>query len=100
MKDLPRMHALYLSSFEHLNDASVSELSVLPNLQTLVLAPVYATNPKTTVTEMGLKSLKSLPRLKTLYVGYHGKWTLPIDQLRELLPGVDVRSPTEGVSSN
>lgn len=100
LQDLPRLHTLYLSSFEHLNDASVSELSVLPNLQTLVLAPVYATNPKTTVTETGLNSLKNLPRLKKLYVGYHGKWTLPVDQLRELLPGVDVRSPTQGVTPN
>ncbi|TWU56720.1 hypothetical protein Poly51_26370 [Rubripirellula tenax] len=98
LQGLPRFHTLYLSSFEHLNDASVGELSVLPNLETLVLAPVYATNPKTTVTDAGLESLKALSRLKTLYVGYHGKWTLPVDQLRELLPGVDVWSPTEGVS--
>ncbi|MGB7327470.1 MAG: hypothetical protein WBD31_21520 [Rubripirellula sp.] len=98
LHELPRFHTLYLSSSEHLNDATVSELSVLPNLETLVLAPVYATNPKTTVTDAGLASLKDLRRLKTLYVGYHGKWTLPVDQLRELLPGVDVRSPTEGVS--
>lgn len=59
--------------------------------------PVYFTNPKTTVTEAGLKSLQDLPSLRTLYVGYHGKWTLPIDRLRELLPSVDVRSPTEGL---
>ncbi|TWU57865.1 hypothetical protein [Rubripirellula reticaptiva] len=98
MQELPRLHTLYLGSFEHLNDASIGELSVLKNLETLVLAPVYATNPKTTVTNAGLESLKDLSRLRTLYVGYHGKWTLPIDQLRELLPGVDVRSPVEGVS--
>ncbi|MCO8124579.1 hypothetical protein NHH03_22765 [Stieleria sp. TO1_6] len=97
LKDLPRLHTLYLRSFEHLNDASVAELSVLPNLETLVLAPVYATNPDATVTENGLKSLQDCRRLRTLYVGYHGKWTLPIDRLRELLPQVDVRSPEEGL---
>lgn len=100
LEELPKLHTLYLSSFEHLNDRSVSELSVLPNLETLVLSPVYAKNPKTTVTQVGLESLKDLPRLKRLYVGYHGKWTLPIDRLKELLPTVDVRSPTEGVLPN
>ncbi|TWT98486.1 leucine-rich repeat domain-containing protein [Stieleria varia] len=95
---LPSLHTLYLSSFEHLNDASVSELCELPFLETLVLAPVYATNPKTTVTYTGMATLANLPRLKTLYVGHHGKWTLPVEKLRELLPGVDVRSPTEGIS--
>ncbi|PAY19052.1 hypothetical protein CKO51_13030 [Rhodopirellula sp. SM50] len=38
LQELPKLHTLYLSSFEHLNDASVAELSVLPNLETLVLA--------------------------------------------------------------
>lgn len=92
---LPRLHTLHLSSFEHLNDASVAELKVLPQLESLVLAPIYSTNSKTRVTDAGLRSLQQLPKLKTLYVGYHGKWTLPIDRLRELLPDVDVRPPTD-----
>ncbi|QDV24501.1 leucine-rich repeat domain-containing protein [Aureliella helgolandensis] len=96
LADLPNLHTLYLSSFEHINDASIAEISVLPNLETLVLAPVYGTNPETTVTETGLESLKNIRRLKTLFVGYHGEWTLPIDRLPKLLPDVDVRSPTEG----
>ena len=99
LQGLPRLHTLYLSSFEHLHDASIAELRVLPRLETLVLAPVYATNPKTTVTERGLESLRNLPRLRTLYVGHHGKWTLPVDRLRELLPSVDVLAPTDGVES-
>ena len=49
------------------------------------------------VTEQGLKSLQDLPRIKTLYVGEHGKWTLPVDQLRELMPDVKVVSPTDDV---
>jgi hypothetical protein len=95
LKELPRLHTLYLSSFEHLNDASVAELSVLPHLESLVLAPVYSANPKKTVTAAGLEGLKQLPSLRTLYVGYHGKWTLPVERLRELLPDVNVHSPTE-----
>lgn len=99
LANLRRLHALYLSSFEHLNDASVAELRVLPNLDTLVLAPVFSKNPRTTVTESGLQSLTKLRRLRTLFVGEHGRWTLPVDRLQELLPGVDVRSPTEGLHS-
>jgi len=45
------------------------------------------------VTEAGLRSLQQLPSLKNLFVGYHGKWTLPIDKLRELLPNVNVVPP-------
>ncbi|MEZ6089293.1 MAG: hypothetical protein R3C05_14920 [Pirellulaceae bacterium] len=95
LDDLPNLHTLYLSSFEHLNDATIAELKVLPHLSTLLLSPVFATNPQTSVTEQGLLSLQQLPRLKKLYVGHHGKWTLPVERLRELLPDVDVRPPTE-----
>lgn len=95
LKDLPNLHTLYLSSFEHLNNATLGELTVLPRLKTLVFAPVYGSNPKTTVTEPGLEAFKRMPGLETLFVGYHGKWTLPIEQLRKMLPDVDVRSPTE-----
>lgn len=90
---LPALHTMYFSSFEHLNDQTVAELRVLPHLETLVLAPVYADNPKTCVTEKGLEGLRDLPKLRTLYVGYHGKWTLPVDKLRELLPDVNVVPP-------
>lgn len=100
LQELPSLHTLYLSSFEHLNDTTIEELGVLPHLETLILAPVYGTNPKTTVTEQGLAHLQRLSRLRTLYVGYHGKWTLPIDRLRELLPNVDVQSPTEGLETS
>jgi len=95
LQNLPRLQTLYLSSFEYLNDSTVRELKMLPHIETLILAPVYATNPDETVTDAGLQSLQELPQLKTLYVGYHGKWTLPIDRLRALLPKVDVRPPTE-----
>jgi hypothetical protein len=88
---LSKLHTLILNRFEYLNDASVGELKELPRLETLVLAPVYATNPEKTVTDAGLKSIQKLPALKTLYVGWHGKFTLPIEKLRTLLPGVDVR---------
>ncbi|MEM9645967.1 MAG: hypothetical protein AAF989_13340 [Planctomycetota bacterium] len=94
--DLPNLRTLYLSSFEHLHDASVSELRLLPHLETLVLAPVFSTNPNTTVTEAGLKSLQEIPNLKLLFVGEHGKWTLPVERLRQILPDVDVRAPHEG----
>ena len=100
LKDLSYLHTVYLASFEHLDDASVAELSVLPELETLVLAPVYMVDSKATknvVTEQGLKSLQDLPRIKTLYVGEHGEWTLPVDQLRELMPDVKVVSPTDDV---
>ena len=73
---------------------------MLPELETLVLAPVYMVDSKATknvVTEQGLKSLQDLPRIKTLYVGEHGEWTLPVDQLRELMPDVKVVSPTDDV---
>jgi hypothetical protein len=97
LASLPKLHTLFLSSFENLNDGTVAELSVLPQLETLVLAPVYSTNPKTTVTEAGLEGLKRLTALKTLYVGYHGKFTLPVDRLRVLLPNVEVKAPQDGV---
>ncbi|MEQ1828295.1 MAG: hypothetical protein ABL921_20210 [Pirellula sp.] len=97
LASLPKLHTLFLSSFEHLNDAAIVELSVLPQLETLVLAPVYSTNPKMTVTEAGLEGLKRLAALKTLYVGYHGKFTLPVDRLRVLLPDVEVIAPQDGV---
>lgn len=87
---LPKLHTLILSSFENLNDASVAELKELHHLQTLVLAPVYANNPEKTVTDAGLESLKELPSLRTLYVEYHGKWTMPVEKLQALLPGVKV----------
>ena len=97
LASLPKLHTLFLSSFEHLNDVTVAELSFLPHLETLVLAPVYSTNPQTTVTDAGLESLKHLSALKTLYVGYHGKFTLPVERLRELLPNVEVKAPLDGV---
>jgi hypothetical protein len=97
LANLPKLHTLFLSSFEHLNDGTIGELKVLPHLETLVLAPVYSTNPKTTVTDAGLESLKQLTGLKTLYIGFHGKWTLPIDQVRALLPEVQVLSPFAGL---
>jgi hypothetical protein len=92
LSDLPHLRRLYLGSFEHLNDKSVAELRVLPHLETLILAPVYGTNPETTVTENGLLSLQKLPNLKTLYVGWHGEWTMPVDRLRELLPNVKIKA--------
>lgn len=95
LNKLPALRTLYLSSFENLNDKSVAELQVLPHLETLVLAPVYFTNPEKTVTDAGLQSLQNLNALKTLYVGWHGKFTMPIERLRELLPEVDVRPPVE-----
>ncbi len=95
--NLPKLHTLFLSSFENLNDATIAELSVLPHLETLVLAPVYSTNSQTTVTNAGLESLKQLKGLKTLYIGFHGKWTLPIDQVQALLPDVQVLSPFAGL---
>jgi len=88
---LPRLHTLILSSFEHLNDASVAQLKELPHLRTLILAPVYMNGSKITITDAGLASLKELPSLQTLYVGYHGKWSMPIDKLRALLPAVAVK---------
>lgn len=97
LASLPKLHTLFLSSFENLNDGTIAELSVLPQLETLVLAPVYSTTRKTTVTDAGLESMKRLSALKTLYVGYHGKFTLPVDRLRELLPNVDVKAPQDGV---
>lgn len=97
LASLPMLHTLFLSSFENLNDGTIAELSMLPQLETLVLAPVYSTNPKTTVTDAGLESMKRLSALKTLYIGYHGKFTLPVDRLRELLPNVDVKAPQDGV---
>jgi hypothetical protein len=60
-------------------------------LKTLVLAAVYANNSDVTVTDAGLVSLKDLPSLRTLYVDYHGNWTMPIEKLQSLLPGVDVQ---------
>ena len=102
LADLPQLSTVYLSSFEHLNDASVAELSVLPNLETLVLSAAYTKDSVKTgdaMSQAGLQSLTKLTRLRTLHVGYRGKWMLPVDQLRELLPNVDVRSPTEALNS-
>jgi hypothetical protein len=88
------LHTLYLSSFEHLNDRSVAELKVLPNLESLVLSPVYrANNPDRSVSDQGLRSLQELPKLKNLFVGWHGEWTMPVDKLRELLPNVNIVPP-------
>jgi hypothetical protein len=88
---LPKLGTLILSSFEHLNDASVAELAVLPHLQTLVLAGVYYTNPDKTITDAGLASLAKIPNLRTLYVEFHGRFTLPVEKLQALLPDVEVR---------
>ena len=98
MANLPKLQTVYLNSFENLNDASVAELSVLPNLETLVLAADYLPNTEKAVSESGLQSLTNLPQLKTLYV-VHRKFMLPIDRLKELLPNVDVRSPNEDLNS-
>lgn len=92
MSELSHSRKLCLGSFEHLNDKSVAELRGLPHLETLILSPVYGTNPETTVTKTGLLCLQKLPSLKTLYVGWHGKWTMPVDRLRELLPDVKVKA--------
>jgi len=89
---LPHLQKLYLGSFEHLNDQSVAELKVLPHLETLVLAPIYGTNPNKAVTDRGLASLQELPRLRTLYVGWHGKWTIPVEKLEVLLPEVEIKT--------
>lgn len=89
---LPQLRKLYFGSFENLNDKSVAELQVLPHLETLILAPVYSTNPDRTVTDVGLLSLQKIPKLKTLYVGWHGKWTMPAEKLRELLPKVTIKA--------
>jgi hypothetical protein len=70
---------------------AIAQFKELPHLQTLVLAAVYGENSETTVTEAGLASLKELPTLRTLYVDYHGKWTLPVEKLQALLPGVSVQ---------
>ncbi len=88
---LPRLHTLILSSFENVNDASIAQLKELPHLQTLVLHAEYAENPEKCVTEAGLAGLRGLPSLRTLYVEYHGQWTLPIEKLQRLLPGVTVQ---------
>lgn len=97
LSSLPKLRTLFLSSFEHVNDAAIAELAVLPHLETLVLAPDFLTTQQAKVTDVGLKSLQHLPALKTLYVGYHGSFTLPVERLRELLPNVEVKSPREGV---
>ncbi len=92
LSELPHLRKLYLGSFEHLNNKSVAELRVLPHLETLILAPVYGKNPETMVTDAGLLSLQKLPMLRTLYVGWHGTWTMPVERLRELLPEVTIRA--------
>jgi hypothetical protein len=92
LSELPHLRKLYLGSFEYLNDKSVAELQALPHLESLVLAPVYGTNPEKTVTDVGLLSLQKLPKLETLYVGWHGRWTMPVEKLRELLPKVQIKT--------
>jgi len=92
LSELPHLRKLFLGSFEHLNDKSVAELQELPHLDTLILAPIYSTNPEKTVTEVGLLSLQKIPRLKTLYVGWHGKWTMPVNELRKILPNVKIKA--------
>jgi hypothetical protein len=56
LSELPSLHMLFFSSFENLNDKSVAELKDLPHLQSLIIGPVYGSNPETTVTETGLRS--------------------------------------------
>jgi len=92
LSQLPRLRRLYLGSFENLNDKSVSELQMLPHLETLVLSPVYGTNPQKQLTEVGLRSLQNLSSLRTLYVGWHGEWTMPVDTLQALLPQVKIKA--------
>ncbi len=92
---LPKLETLILSSFEHVNDASLAQLKRLPHLQTLVLAGVYAdspkANPKLVVTNAGLASLKELPSLQNLFIESHGKFTLPLETLQKMLPEVRVQ---------
>ncbi|MES2793081.1 MAG: hypothetical protein V4719_25945 [Planctomycetota bacterium] len=89
LSELPKLQTLILSSFENVNDASIAQFKELPHLKTLVLAAVYGENRE--VTETGLASLKELSSLRTLYVESHGKWTLPVEKLQALLPGVKVQ---------
>jgi hypothetical protein len=96
---LPKLHTIILGSFENLNDASIAQLKLLPHLQTLVFAPVYGNNPEKTVTDAGLASLMGLPSLRTLYVEYHGMWTVPVDKLQSMLPGVNVQRGFEEQTS-
>ena len=91
LSDLPKLRKLYLGSLEYLNDQSVAELKDLPQLETLILTPIYGTNSEKQVTEKGLRSLQQIPKLKTLHVGWHGKWTMPIKTLQELLPLVEIK---------
>jgi hypothetical protein len=90
LRELPKLKTLILSSFENLNNASIAQFKELPHLETLVLAAVYGENPETRVTEAGLASLKELPCLRTLYIDYHGEWTLPVEKLKSLLNGVSI----------
>ena len=79
-------------SFEHLNDKSIAELQMLPHPETLILAPVYGMNSEKMVTDAGLRSLQKIPKLKILYVGWHGKWTMPVEKLQKLLPTVKIKA--------
>jgi hypothetical protein len=97
---LPQLRTLILSSFENSNDSSIAQLKELPHLQTLVLAAVYGVNPEVTVTQAGLSTLKELQSLRTLYVEYHGKRTIPVDTLQSLLPKVAVRRGFQETQSN
>ena len=98
---LPELRALYFTSFEGLNDNSVSELKTLPKLEKLTIAPVFVPdhnkNSKSIVSRVGIESLKEFPSLKHIYIGRHGNWTAPADEIRKMLPNVTV-DLVEGIS--
>ena len=88
---LEGLHTLILSDFQNLNDAALADLRHLPQLRTLVLAPLTGQDPGRFVTDRGLESLKELPNLRTVYVRDSHPFVSIIQPLRTLLPHVTVR---------
>lgn len=83
LKSFPRLRSLYLTDTA-VSDAGLEHLAGLPLLAELGLA-------KTKITDAGLKALGGLKNLKLLTVSRKGITTAAVEQLKETVPGLEVK---------
>jgi hypothetical protein len=83
LKSFPRLRSLYLTDTA-LGDSGLEQLAGLPLLAELGLA-------KTKITDAGLKLLSGLKNLKLLTVSRKGVTMAGVGQLKEMLPGLEVK---------
>lgn len=92
---LPELRTVIFGSLEGVNDRLIDELLHLPQIRTLVLDGIYATDPNRFVTDAGLARLATHPGLRVLYTSSHERTAGSIfPEARRILPHVTVRRTT------